>query len=280
MADLWVGSHNWTNRAIAGLNVESSLAVRMRRSSRLFDQAADYLAKIASISQEFDPSQVETYRDAQTRAPMSDASAVIELEAGDAGRLDRSTIRLFGTDPADQKQLRTVGEDIWLLVVDSKSEQEFVYPTTILHSGFMPAANPAAGGIAFGDERYAFRRGRRFPALLPKGPLDPAVSAEAHYFVTLELGPRDDTLQAKGPPQEIEAWIEVDQSASPILQRLDDESRVLLFGRRRPRPMKLRFEPERDSAPGVRTALTLADRRNQVERPLVTRRVLRRKHLP
>ena len=42
-AELWVGSHNWTNRAIAGLNVESSLVVRMRHSSRLFADAADYL---------------------------------------------------------------------------------------------------------------------------------------------------------------------------------------------------------------------------------------------
>ena len=44
-AELWVGSHNWTNRAIFGLNVESSLVVELRDSS-LFCEAAEYLQKI------------------------------------------------------------------------------------------------------------------------------------------------------------------------------------------------------------------------------------------
>lgn len=41
-AELWVGSHNWTKRAILGLNVEASLVVRLKDSSPLFAAAAEY----------------------------------------------------------------------------------------------------------------------------------------------------------------------------------------------------------------------------------------------
>jgi hypothetical protein len=33
--ELWVGSHNWTNRSIAGLNIESSIVIQARNSSIL-----------------------------------------------------------------------------------------------------------------------------------------------------------------------------------------------------------------------------------------------------
>jgi hypothetical protein len=39
-AELWVGSHNWTNRAILGLNVEASLVIRVRDTAPPFRAAA------------------------------------------------------------------------------------------------------------------------------------------------------------------------------------------------------------------------------------------------
>ena len=59
-AELWVGSHNWTNRAIFGLNVEASLVVELRDSSRLFCDAAEYLQKIKGICEVFDLSKIES----------------------------------------------------------------------------------------------------------------------------------------------------------------------------------------------------------------------------
>ena len=55
--ELWVGSHNWTNRAIAGLNIESSIVIQARNSSILFADAAQYLQKIKQICDEFELSR-------------------------------------------------------------------------------------------------------------------------------------------------------------------------------------------------------------------------------
>jgi hypothetical protein len=277
-AELWVGSHNWTNRAIAGLNVESSLIVRMRHSSRLFADAADYLQKIRSISHEFDLSRIDSYKQTQ-QALAKPTKAFIELEAQNASSLDNITIRLFGTDASDQRQLSTVGDRVWLSVFDSESEEECLYPATILHSGVMPAFNPAAGGLTFPEDRYAFRRGHRFPALLPKGPVDAAVYTQAHYFVTLELSHRDESVVAEYPRPKVDAWVEVHEGTSPLLERLDADARQVLFGGGHPQPMRPRFQVEGQVEVSTSTELTLAERRNQAERPLVTRRTLRRKRI-
>ncbi len=275
-AELWVGSHNWTNRAIVGLNVESSLVVRMRHSSRLFADAADYLEKIRTISSEFELAKIDKYKQIQ-QALANRTKAFIELEAQNASSLGDISIRLFGTDTADQKQLNTVGGRIWLSVFDSTSEEECLYLATILQSGLMPASNPAAGGLTFPEDRYAFRRGHRFPVLLPKGPVDPDVYTQAHYFVTLELGPRDESVVAEYPPARVQAWVEVDDGRSPLLERLDDDARTVLFSGEPPRPIRPRFQVASDLDESASTALTLAERRSQTERPLVTRRILRRK---
>src|SRR5690606_27041004 len=105
-------------------------------------------------------------------------------EAAVADSLGDITIRLFGTDETDRKQLSTVGDRVWVSVFDSDTEAECLYPATILHSGLMPAHTPAAGGLRFPEDRHAFRRGHQFPVLLPKGPVAPEVYSSAHYFVT------------------------------------------------------------------------------------------------
>jgi phosphatidylserine/phosphatidylglycerophosphate/cardiolipin synthase-like enzyme len=48
-AELWVGSHNWTNRASLGLNLEASIVIRLRDTARLFRAANGYPAEMKQI---------------------------------------------------------------------------------------------------------------------------------------------------------------------------------------------------------------------------------------
>lgn len=61
-AELWVGSHNWTKRAILGLNVEASLIVRLTDSSPLFAAAAEYLARMKGIAEPLYVAKVDFYK--------------------------------------------------------------------------------------------------------------------------------------------------------------------------------------------------------------------------
>ncbi|MFN7976490.1 MAG: hypothetical protein U0P30_00045 [Vicinamibacterales bacterium] len=66
-----MGSHNWTTRAILGLNVEASLVVRPKDSSPLFAAASDYLARMKASLRALDVAKVDFYKQVQRKLPRS-----------------------------------------------------------------------------------------------------------------------------------------------------------------------------------------------------------------
>lgn len=230
-AELWVGSHNWTKRAILGLNVEASLVVRLKDSSPLFGAASEYLAHMKAIAEPFDVAKVDFYKALQ-RKMTSGLTPVIELEAEDGASASDTTITVFGTDRKDLARLGTVRREVHVALLDPYSDAQLLYPATILHSGLLPASNAAAGGISFSPRRYAYRKGRQFPALRRSGPVDPEVLTAAEYFVTVQLGALQPQLAVEYPAPRAAAMEEVPEEASPVLRRLDADARSQLFGRR------------------------------------------------
>ena len=272
--ELWVGSHNWTTRSIAGLNIESSIVIRARNSSILFADAAQYLQKIKQICNEFDLSKIDFYKQAQQNTKSQRTVPVIYLEAKNAGALDNLTFGLFGTDVDDLKELGTVGRDVHASVLDSDSAQEYLYPASILQTGRLSASHP----LSFPPSRYAFRPGRKLPVLLPDGEVGRDVLASALYFVTLSLRRVDTSVTAEPVPPKTSAWVDVDPAQSPLLQRLDPDARNLLFGGTSPQSKRPRFETGASPFDAEDSrALTLAERRSLPQTKLVTRRILRRK---
>jgi hypothetical protein len=267
IGDLWVGSHNWTNRAILGLNVEAALVVRLRDSSALFASAAEYLAKMRSISEPFDLAKVHFYKETQKR--MSQGLApVIELEAEGGGALDGATIAVFGTDVSDLRRVGTVRREVNVALFDPHSDGQFLYPAHILHSGLLAASDSAAGGISFSPRRHAFRMGQRFALLQPEGPVEKRVLDTARYFVTLRLGSLNSTLTAEYPPARTVFFEELSAESSPLLERLDLEARTRLFRGRQPQ-VKRPVMVSEDIRPR-----TVAERRQLPEHPLVSLRLL------
>ena len=118
--ELWVGSHNWTNRALAGLNIEASIMLRGRDSATVCSDAAQYLEKIRQFSQPFDLSKIEFYKQAQ-RNMLQRTTPFIELEGIGAALLANMTFALFGTDSGDLDDLGTVGRDVYVSVFESDS---------------------------------------------------------------------------------------------------------------------------------------------------------------
>jgi hypothetical protein len=161
LARLW----HTTAHALLGLNVESSLVVKLSDSSRLSCEAVQYLEEIKAICDVFDPSRVEFYKRLQGEAAERTVRA-IELEAPDAEALGGASITVFGTDPNELKDAGPL-RDIYLSVFDESTAKEHLYSPSVVQSGLMPGYEPAASGLSFGARRHAFRRGSKFPKLLP-----------------------------------------------------------------------------------------------------------------
>jgi len=275
-AELWVGSHNWTRRAILGLNVEYSVVLRLEDTCPLFCEAAEYLQEIKSICEPFDLGRVDYYKELQKF--IDDRTVpVIEVEAREADRLGGLEVSIFGTDAEDLKELGTVSRTVYLSATENDgTEAEFVYPATIMQVGALNSSNPRAGTVSFSARRYAHRLGRRLPELLPTQEVPSSTVAHAEFYVTLELQHRDASVWFDYPRGRRGTWKWSEEDASPLIRRLGGEEITALFRGRRPSlkiPTDVSLSGVDQDSPRY---LPLSERRNLLERGFVTRRVLRR----
>jgi hypothetical protein len=201
-ARLWVGSHNATQRALLGINIEASVAIEMFAADPEYAQAAATLEAIRARCKPFDVGLVDYYKWLQG----TDHSVpVIELEDGTGLPLGRQTISVFGTDLTDHAQLKQVDKSV-LVSVSTAGEPERFYHSTIEETG-----NMKGDRTAFSDRRYAFRTSPALPLLQPPGSIPPAVYKQARYFVTLAIGDAlDDRTVGYEVPKASERWITVD----------------------------------------------------------------------
>ena len=268
-AELWVGSHNWTNRAILGLNVEASIVIKMKSTSPLFYEAAGYLQKIKGICEEFDLSKIELYKKLQKNINQR-AVPVIEVRAVQADQLAGMEITIFGDDLSDLDELGRFGREVFLSAAETLSSvSEHVYPAEIRQSGALNSGNPSAGDLFFTPRRHAFRIGRRLPELLPYGEIHPASQMNARYFVTLQLQQRIPNIEFATPSVRTVSWETTDMDSSPLIRRLSESDRALLFRGRSPRLRR----------PGVvepqAVGLTLYEQRASTERSFFSKRVIK-----
>lgn len=230
--ELWVRSHNWTHRALLGLNVEASLVVRTHDSAPLFRTASSYLASIRRISEPFDAAKLNFYREVQRRTT-TPATPVIELEADDAGRFAGTMVAIFGTDTAELTPLDTM-RDVHVALLDRGSGTQYLYSATILHSGLLAASDAAAGGLTFSPRRHAFRRGRCFAVVGPEEPIAQTLLDSARYFVTLRLGDLLPALSLNEEPRARVTLRPVPSEESPLLPPLDADAMRRLFRGKEP----------------------------------------------
>ena len=217
-AELWVGSHNWTNRAILGLNVEASIVIKMKATAPLFYDAASYLQKIKSICEEFDLSKVELYKKLQKNVNQG-AVSVIEVRGKQADQLAGMEITIFGDDIRDLDELGRFRKEVYLSATESlTSVYEHVYPAEVRQSGALNSTNPAAGTLFFTPRRHAFRIGRHLPELLPFGEIDSSLQMNARYFVTLQLQGRIPKIEFASPEARTMSWEASDPDASLAYQ--------------------------------------------------------------
>lgn len=87
---------------------------------------------------------------------------VMELGAEDDASASQSIIPC-SAPTGNLTKLSTERREIHVALLAPKSDPQFVYPATILHSGLLLASDAAAGGISFAPRRFAYRHGSNDP---------------------------------------------------------------------------------------------------------------------
>ena len=186
VAEIWVGSHNWTRRAMVGVNIESSLVARVSTSSALYQQISRMLDQIRQLCQPFDPRLARYYKWLQGKIR---PKAFFELEGEQANTLAHKAIKLFGTEKAEAASLKTIGNKICLAVRDTVTGYEYLYDATVSTSSEDEEdIARLADSLQTNKQRFVFREGRRFLRLeQPIQPADPNPIRNAAYGATINI---------------------------------------------------------------------------------------------
>jgi len=264
-AELWIGSHNWTGRALGGLNIESSIVLSLKNGCPLYQEASDSLELVRTrFCELMDPARLEYYKALQRpKNPGSENDVpVIEIEGEKIGELIGQTIRIFGTSEEEYvRGLLSVNNLVTLNAEESSTEKKFRYSARIGQSGNLPAATEPSDSPGFSSTRWAIKNPGQLPLLRAEEsePSQEMVDTCA-YFITLEI------LEF--------ANVELYMFYEKIDPWRDDENSPLLDGIQNvadsPGMSTVRIQtPNEKWVPRVKYQPTLAEKRASSEIPLV-----------
>jgi hypothetical protein len=64
-ASIWIGSHNWTDRALSGINIETSLEILVNRNDKIYKEVKQLLADIKNQCYKVNPLLEKVYKNIQ-----------------------------------------------------------------------------------------------------------------------------------------------------------------------------------------------------------------------
>ena len=190
--EIWLGSHNFTRRAISGLNIESSFIVRTNKSTSLYKDVDRYLEFIKKNCIEFDLQDIEFYKKLQGDADDT-GEWVLELIGKNVLDLKQNkAVTLLGLDNEDTKNrmidsLRT-DSILYLHILDVEKDEEYVYKSKIRQIGDLNSNIEKSTDMDFYNRKLILKIANLFPYLFPDSiDINPKILKKYQYFANIQI---------------------------------------------------------------------------------------------
>jgi hypothetical protein len=253
--EIWVGSHNFTQRAICGVNIESSILIRSNQDSKIYDDVLKYLTFIKDNCIPFDINDVDFYKLLQGQHEEDTGFWILELVGENAANLvDEKMIQLLGFDNNDVKdKLDKLGKEIIIQILNLDDDKEYLYKAKVVQPGEMNSLNQKSSGITFSPRRYAVRGADKIPYLRKEAEISQDFLKRHNYYVNLEVIESLVDYKVYYKPQgDKYRWNTLINS--PHLSRMNEEDKKIVFKNKfKPikRSQKREFEPSEFSLRGI-----------------------------
>ena len=232
IAELWVGSHNWTARALSGLNIEASNITRMEIGCHYYCEAEALLNFIRSSCVPFDPRHIEYYKWIQGQN-IEDVDWIVDLNSSNAGSIAGERISLFMNSNNDFRSLKKVDKIIKLAIKDNSSDQVYLYDGQVKDTGHVKGS-----GLDYDSRLYVFHSGGTRPNI--EGPAVPPASKvkASTYWATFEVNMGSPYILPEFASTDFyslsanDRWLTMAQD--PFENRVDSEGRKLFQKNNKP----------------------------------------------
>ncbi|MDF1553868.1 MAG: phospholipase D-like domain-containing protein [Deferrisomatales bacterium] len=181
-AEVWVGSHNWTARALTGLNVEASTVTRLETRCSFCQDAVHFLEQIRTSCVPFNSNDVDYYKWLQGQA-MGEVEWIVDLTSEHAGHVGNRRITLFLSSEREFKNLKKVDQDIKLSVIDRTTNEEYLYDARVRDTEHVNRS-----GVEYDSRLFAFHTEGTRPLI--EGPAEPPAHGvrQSRLWATLQVG--------------------------------------------------------------------------------------------
>lgn len=196
-AEIWVGSHNFTQYALNGINLEAAVVLTCRKNSGLYRQVRAYVEAIRDKGGclPFDPARVAEYQALQRgglgAAGEGEEVEVLPLVGNDILSLRGKTLLLLGDDARELARFgraEAARSKLLIRAGDLQTHQECLFEATIQSSGRIDKLNEVSYGIDFTPRPYALRRRRYIPYTAYRSKaFGGAALTEFAYWANLQL---------------------------------------------------------------------------------------------
>jgi HKD family nuclease len=235
-ATIIVGSHNWTDKALGGVNTEDSILIKVDYGAPLHIKTKKRLDWIKSTCLDYNPSDFLLYKSIQESKKLNfnnKKKLTFALLHDSISLSAPMELLMFGDDLSEHAKIPTRKEQCLISIHESSNLNNYqLYDGIIVRETLLPKADSELTAETF-PERFHFIRksGEKKHPLVNIGPIDSSYNNEYKYMVWIRLERRKDThakiVEKVSTPQ---MWIddaEYNKSNSPLFKNLQN-SKVII----------------------------------------------------
>jgi len=228
--EIWVGSHNFTRKALDGINFELSTIIATEPNSAYQKQVEKYLELIRQNCEQYDLSKIGFYKKLQQEYDKDDECFVIEFVGYNIDNLLLdNTIQIISKDKSNFEKYKLINKKIIIHALDLSTKQEYVFDAVIINAGAIDYFNEKSYGMTFSPRRYAIREKDMIPYLQKENTIDQKLLMNSAYFLNIQInkGIADVAVYIK-PNKREQCWAY--NKTSVHLERLENDDKIELFG--------------------------------------------------
>ena len=229
-AEIWIGSHNMTGRAVKGLNLEASVAIKCKKTDEIYIDTYEYLKKLKkNFCIKFNPKHVDIYLKLQQDKDKNagDIAETLELVGEDMDNLeDEKIIQLLSGNTVEFSKYKKIGTIIYLHAYDINTKKEYFYECMIEQAGNLGQNNKLELNFVQ-ERRFAnIQTGTNmpYPLLYPQTKINDEILNDCKYFVNISIARKAAIFEVCKKPSkaDLSFWQKPDTNKNPYSIRQDD----------------------------------------------------------
>jgi len=212
-AILVIGSHNMTNRALFGINIEHSIAIPLDRSSDTYEKVDSHLRCIKS----------QYCIPPWSREEKEEEVLVLKIIGENMDQLvSERIITVFFNMISDG--IKTTGTKLYILALDVNSKEEYLYLSQVHQAGELNKRIEKSIGLEFSSRRIAETEPFFIPFLYQEKAVNRELIEREGYFNSFEIIKKVDSYKVFDSAKGNKSFYNVANEMYPLVPKIDGES--------------------------------------------------------